>query len=171
MIAKHPQGKDILFVIERNLDEDIVVYTAKLNADRTELIGVDMFWTKHSNWAHNEPVSESTKRVFYGVVFKKIDDRKDVKHNLYRMSVNCMRETCFIDIHVRKGKVCAKSVFGKRECTLKKIFVELSAMPPDLKGLWIHGTFNGNPESCEIKVNRSLIDSIDISDFMPGLGL
>jgi len=160
-------GNDTLFVIERNIDVDVVVYQAKLNADKTELAGVQMFWTKQHNWAEREEVTESAKTVFYGVEMQRI------KRGLYRIQLNCFSDSQhFIDLHIKKsGAVIPKVLIQGKECTLKKIYADVVMFPPNVNGIWVHGMFKDEPISEKIEVSRSFIDRIDLSDFMPKLGI
>lgn len=164
---------DILFAIERNIDEDVVVYQAVLSADKTELVGFKIWWTKLGNHAHHEEVSDRAKDIFYDVEIHR------VKRGLYRIQLRCLKndadsptEPYFIDIHIKKsGKCVPKSIIAGKECTLRKIYADLTKLPPTINGMWVHGTFNGEHVSEKIAINPNLIERVDIASFMPSMGI
>jgi hypothetical protein len=175
---KESLGVNTLFVIERNIDDDLVLYESELSPNGKELVGVKMSWVKHSNWSERGPVSEEAKRVFYGITKRKI------KTGLYRIQLNCCMDTSnecksddrFIDLHIKKsGKVIPKVLLRGKECTLQKIYTDITKFPPSINGLWITGTF-GKGDHKEILEERMHIDPgivnrVDLSDFLPGLGV
>lgn len=161
-------GPTSLFIIERNLDEDIVVYEAVLSSNGQELVGVNMFWTKQNNWAERVPVSESAKNMFYGVKTHKL------KKGLYRMQLNCLvgeEKPVFVDLHIKKsGRVVPTIVINEKECVLEKIYTTLTTMPPSISSLWIIGTFKDRVLETQLHISQNIIDRIDISDFI-GIGV
>lgn len=166
-------SQDIVFVIERNIDDDVVVYEAVLSADKTKLVGFKIWWTKLGNYAHHEEVSDRAKAIFYDV------EIQPVKRGVYRVLLKCLKndtdtpmDPYFIDIHIKKsGRCVAKSIVAGKECTLRKIYADLTKLPPTINGMWVHGTFNDAPVCEKIAINPNLIDRVDISSFMPSMGI
>jgi hypothetical protein len=167
---KESLGPQTLFVIERNFDDELLVYQAELSPNGKELIGVQMFWTNHSNPSERGQVSESAKRMFYGI------EKKKIKTGLYRMKLNCMSSnpSRFIDLHIKKsGKVIPKVCLRGKECTLQKIYTDLTKFPPAINGLYITGTFGKNDDVETIEeslyIDPGIMDNLDLSEFLPSL--
>lgn len=161
-------GNGALFVVERNIDTSVVVYSGKLDS-KLELTGIGLHWTKSDNWAEYEAMSENAKQLLYGT------EKKRMKRGMFRLLVNCMRlddpaNQRFIDVHVKKsGKMVPKVVIKGRECTLQKIYIDLVKFPPAINAMWVCGKFKDEYFEESIPIDPSIMDRIDISDFIPTL--
>ena len=163
-------GDDTLFVIERNIDEELVVYKILLNEKKDDVTGISMFWTKSSNLADYTPMTEAAKTMFYGV------QTQMVKRGVHRMQVNCLsgqKRNRNIELHIKKsGKVIPKIAIGGKECTLLKIYIDITKFPPGINGLWVQGKFKDEILEERLEIDASIMDRVDLSDFMPtGFGI
>lgn len=156
-VIRNALGPQVLFVIERNIDEDLVVYEAELTADKRALKGVKIYWTKKSNLSYMDPVSDRSKDLFYDVKLSKCPKSKA----LYFMRVQCLQSASdkehVIELHIKKsGRVVPKMVIGGHLCRLQKVYTDLSRAPPSVNGLWVEGEFNHETFSDEVQVDRSM---------------
>jgi hypothetical protein len=157
-------GEHALFIVERNFDTQIVVYQAELSPDG-DLKGVRSYWTYANNLSDQSPMGEVAKNLFYGVTLKKVN------RGLYQMRLACIPdqqdEDMLINLHIKKTKrVVPKVTIDGRECTLLKIYTDLTRIPPSLNGLWVTGRFKDEPVSKQVNVDRNVIDQFDFSSFM-----
>lgn len=163
-------GHSALFLIERNIDEDVVVYQVQLNETRDEIKGITCTWAKASNASETTPVSDLAKTVFYGVRYQRL------KRGVYRMQIACSQQ--FIDLHIKKPdkvtgvvRVVPKVLINGKECTLTKIYTDITTFPPSLKGLWVQGRFKDELLQEEIRVDPDVVNKINFDDFLPKLAL
>lgn len=155
---------DVLFVIERNIDDELVVYQAVMNEKKDDIVGIKMWWSKQSNLAEKEDVGEAAKRIFYGPQLRK------VKRGQYLMQVNCLmdeKNPQIIDLRIKKsGHVVPYVTIKDKRCQLHKIFIDITLAPPSLNGLYITGEFQGNTMNLKVPVTPEMVSQVDFSEFL-----
>jgi hypothetical protein len=157
-------GNNTVFIIERSMDEEVVVYQALID-DKKEMTGMNMFWTKGGNWAEREPVGEKAKALFYGI------QKERIKRGHFRILLNCFQtdpeNPRFIDIHIKKsGAVVAKGKINNKLCTLQKVVVDYQMFPPKMNAMSVCGTFKGEKVVESIPINQDLVSQIDLSGIL-----
>lgn len=154
-------GPNILFIVERNLDNQIVVYTYELSPDKRSIKGITTHWTSYDNLSERSEMSDTTRRMFYGVT-----SLEEIKLGHYRMRIACIPEDdekMFIDLHIKKsGKVVPKVAIAGKECTLLKIYTDLTTLPPKLNGLWAVGKFKDEYHSHKYEVDGGVMQKFSL---------
>lgn len=157
-------GRDALFVIERSLDDNLVVYTADHNESSKTIRGCDMYWIKAHNASDRCPMSAQAKEVFYRA---EIEPSKN-KKNRYIMTVTAIPGKPIELQYTKKGKIVPKVVIGGVKRTLRKVFAEVAVLPiPNLSKLTVFAVGkDGTEYTEEIPITQGMRDSIDVSMFI-----
>jgi hypothetical protein len=160
-------GDNALFIVERNFDSQIVVYTIELTPNKRDIKGVTSYWTYYDNLADRSPMGDAAKNMFYGVTIQ------PVKLGVYTMRLSCIPEdddSMVIYLHIKKnGKVVPKVMIsdedGEKECTLLKIYTDLTRIPPRLNELWVMGTFKDKILTKKLNIDSNMMTQFDFSSF------
>ena len=160
-------GNSALFIVERNLDTEVVVYNCELSPDKTEVKGVNMHWSRYDNLMDRSEMGETAKNMFYGVKLQKL------KRGVHRVRLACAPdddENAFIDLHIKKsGTVIPKVIIDNKECTLLKIYTDLTRMPPRMNALWIVGKFKDDVLFKNVPIDPDMINRFDMNSLLPSL--
>jgi hypothetical protein len=129
-------GANLLFVIERSLDQDVVVYRAQRPKADGKLVDpfVEVFWTKQNDLAYRKRVSELALTHMFGA-------RVEPQANRYKMVIKALPDQ-LITLHLKKsGKTVAKTVLNHQETRLDRVFVDVS-VASGITGLTAYGVHN-----------------------------
>jgi hypothetical protein len=160
-------GNNVLFFIERSLDNDIVIYEAVREGNMLAEPLVDIFWTSQKDFKRKDPVGKKAQELFFGLKARKMGSGK------YQMIVASMPKK-IINIHVKpSGRCIAKAVIAKKEARVIKIYVEMSTRGPlnvpTVDALHIYGYHKGVVIPEKIDVDDEMRKRFDVSNFIPNL--
>ena len=159
-------GKLILFIIERSMDDEIVVYHALRQGNTLVGPKVDCFWLNKADLKKPEEMSAKAKELFFGADVKIIGGK-------YKMVVaSCPQKV--ITLHLRKsGAVVAKTLLKNKESIVDHLSVVIEQPStlsiPQATSMTIHGTHNKDPVSQRIPITEEMRSKFDISSFLPGV--
>jgi hypothetical protein len=157
-----------LFYIQRNIDDEIVVYEADIR-DR-DIVGVKMTWSSLKNLSERTPVSAEARRAFYEVYVKPHPTKK------HCALLHCKLLSQPVELILKRKKhtdgrkgpiyVVAKYPIQQKECRVKRVYTDITTFPPSMNGLWINAYFNDEVISEQMAVDNSLIEGVDLTRFL-----
>jgi hypothetical protein len=155
-------GQQVLFFIERNTDDSIVVYNATRKNNTIE--GVDVFWTKRQSLSQRSEVSSSAKKLLFGCELKAPEKGK----TRYGLRIEVLPSR-FLELVLKKsngsgpGEVVARGILKGKECDIIKLSVSGKTggfgIVPSVESITITGTHKGNVYQEDI--TSELMSNID----------
>ena len=140
-------GKHTLFVIERNRDDQLVVYTGLRTGN--ELRTIDAYWTTNQNPLSRVEIGPQAKEMFYDTRL-----RSSQKRGLYHMKVKAFPDRVINLYLLKNGGVTAKAVIDGREAKIEKFYYHVEGTT--VTKMVVHGTFNKQPVSELIPVPATM---------------
>ncbi|KAJ0400765.1 hypothetical protein P43SY_008715 [Pythium insidiosum] len=146
-LIREKHDKNAAFVIYRNKNKNVVVYSAKLQADGTlnPADPLDVYWVMFENDGHpREELNLIERNSAYGATVK-----PSATHpGHYEITLTSLKDRVILLV-VENGKILAKgTINGVENCTLERVFVNSTTSwgMPKVQHIEIHGhDANGNP--------------------------
>lgn len=137
--------KNCLFLVERDIDDHLVLYTAITSSDGKRIKKVDVSWSSLSNIGQMDEMSDKVKDNIFGVT--------PVAMKPYSFKVKVFQEKN-IECHVRQSlHITTKCIINNKECKLLKIYVKLSKFPfPKINEIIVYGLFKDQIESESLEI-------------------
>lgn len=172
--VRKSRGENVLFFIERSIDNYVVIYEAVVV--NGTLAGIDVYWTYSTNLGQKDTMSPEAKQHFFQ---PELIEKKDDKNTRYwELRIECIKNRT-LTVHEKKGKFTVKCVMNqgkqKMNCRLERAFARMNMKLGFRSGVGYcvdvdcFGLFNGKEICNTIKQDEGTVNTDKIKQAL-GLG-